>query len=570
MWELNFWNNRHQALWSLVLFLISIHFTLAFLEAKNKAPTADEYSYIASGYFYAKDCDFRLDRTHPPLLRLLMGVPLLFLDIKLPALYEERWNTDESYFLGYRIGWNMLLDGSNDWRSILLASRMPIILLSCALAFIIFIWARELYGCWGGLVSLFFYCFCPNMLAHAGLATMDAGLCFFFILTLFLFYQFCQIPVTGNLVAAGFALGMALAAKVTAILLCLVLLVALAVYNQKHKKSWSFFLKNCAILFGCAFVFLLMLYGYPLRPFYYLDTVKNVFFKSLHTGNSGMDIPGMPHMNYAFYLWGNYSTEGWPYYFFIALLFKTPLPVFLILILYCSSQIIAYVGRTKSASRVDSSISALEGGGGKDRLFSADILILGSIALLLLASMFNRVNIGIRHILPFYPFLYLYLGRITLPFCLSGLNRKTQFSISTILSLLLLWFAVSTLWITPNYLTYFNELCGGPSHGQFVLDDSNIDWGQDLSNLTAIQKQYPNQDFFVAANWYFNASAFGLNAKLLEKQQISNPPKGIIAVGKHWAIRNRINRNSPDYFNWFEKYKPIAEVGNSILVYRFE
>lgn len=560
MLDIHFWNNRRQALWSLVLFFVGIHFTLAFLEAYSKSPTADEYSYIASSYFYAKDCDFRLDRTHPPLLRLMMGFPLLFLDIKLPELHENQWNSNDSYFLGYRIGWNMLLDGSNNRRTMLLTARLPVILLSCALAFLLFIWASELYGAWGGLFSLFFYCFCPNMLAHGGLATMDAGLCFFYILTLFFFYQFTRIPVAGNLVAAGFALGMALAAKVTALLLCPVLFLALVIHNQKNKNPWLVLLKNNVILFGCAIGFLLLLYGYPLRPFYYFDTLKNVFFKSLHTGNAGMDIPGMPHLNYAFYLMGNYSTSGWPYYYLAALLFKTPLPVLILLFLLLFLHIHSYW--TKKNPDSPASKPA-------DKYYIPDILILGSIGFLLFASVFNRVNIGIRHILPVYPLLYLYFGRI--PTLLNPLlDTKVSRWASKLIYAAMVWLAITTIWVSPDYLTYFNELCGGPSRGQYYLDDSNLDWGQDLSNLSAIQKQYPDQDFYVATNWYFNAKAFGLNAKLFDKKQIANPPKGIVAVGKHWAVRNRINRNSPDYFDWFEKYKPIAEAGHSMLIYKFE
>ncbi len=536
------WLPLRSVQWSLAAFLITLHFTLGITSALKKAPTADEYSYIATAYIYVKTGDFRLDRTHPPLIRLLIGLPLQLTKPWLPPLQRNQWDSPMSYTYGYRLGWEMLLAGRNAWEPILLLARIPILLLSCGLALLLYLWARDLYGDAGGLLSLFLYCVSPNMLAHARLATMDVGLCFFFFAALFAFYHYWKTRRVRDLVLAGAITGCALAAKVTAVLLLPLLAAGLLwTFAQKGVSLKTIppaqYISRLSILLVSALAALLLIYGFPFKPCYYLDTVSNVFFKATHSGAGGNEIAGMPHLNYAYYLLGNYSSKGWPYYFLIAALVKTPLPVLL------APLGLFLVKRKKWMG-------------------APDVLILGAIGILHVAAMFNRMNIGLRHVLPFYPFLFLYLGRLVF--------IEKRWIKQSVLIPLTIWALVDCLWIYPDYLAYFNPLAGGPANGQAILDDSNIDWGQDLARLGPVRNQYPNEPFYVATNWMFEPKAFHIDAQRLQEDQIASPPKGVVAVGKHWAIRRRIFKGSSTYFDWFEKYEPIGHVGHSILLYRFE
>ena len=524
-----------------VMILILVHFTLGVTSAWIKSPTVDEYTYIATGYLYVTTGDFRLDRTHPPLIRLLIGWPLRFIPITLPPLQMEKWDTPDSYFLGYRLGWEMLLGGANDWRKILFLARLPILLLSCGLAGLVYLWGKKLYGTAGGLTSLFLYAFCPNLLAHGRLATMDLGSCFFMCLALFMLYRYTERQTTLRFLLAGMALGGALAAKVTALLLIPVYVMALVWMQASATGSLRRiplvpFAKNTFAMGLIAWLTLLAVYGYPFKPFYYLDTLQNVLGKSFTSGRGGEAVPGMPHRNYAFYLFGRYSTEGWPYYYLAAAAVKTPLPVLLGLLL-CLSY------------------------GSRRWRGLPDGLLVGTMVLLHAAAAFNRVNIGLRHVLPFYPMLYLYLGRLGE---LSGsrIGRRT-------LVLLAAWYILGNLWIYPDYLAYFNEAVGGPRQGHRYLDDSNLDWGQDFARLAAIQDAYPNEPLIIASEWYIQPGVFGLRARRMREEEIATPPSGIVAVSKHYAVRHRIFPRSPSYFNWLEQYEPVAEVGHSIWIFRF-
>ena len=51
------------------------------------------------------------------------------------------------------------------------------------------------------------------------------------------------------------------------------------------------------------------------------------------------------------------------------------------------------------------------------------------------------------------------------------------------LIILISWQAISIFAIYPHFLSYFNEIIGGPANGYIYTVNSNLDWGQDLKRL---------------------------------------------------------------------------------------
>ena len=81
--------------------------------------------------------------------------------------------------------------------------------------------------------------------------------------------------------------------------------------------------------------------------------------------------------------------------------------------------------------------------------------------------------------------------------CLSGVvgwrgaSRVEHRAVAAIATIALAWSVVSSLWIYPHSLSYFNESTGGPTRGHFHLVDSNVDWGQDLLYLKRWLREHP-------------------------------------------------------------------------------
>jgi hypothetical protein len=104
-------------------------------------------------------------------------------------------------------------------------------------------------------------------------------------------------------------------------------------------------------------------------------------------------------------------------------------------------------------------------------------------------------NIGHRHLVPVYPLLFVLGGASA-----AWLARRAG---RWLVAVALVWLIGANLWIHPHYLSYFNELIGGPRRGHLYLADSNIDWGQDLKRLAHYARAHPDESIKLA---YFGSA----------------------------------------------------------------
>src|SRR3989344_2021329 len=75
------------------LFLLFLMFMLMYVTAPQEAAIMDEIAHIPAGYSYAKYQDMRINPEHPPLLKDISGLPLLFLNLNFPET-SATWQTD--------------------------------------------------------------------------------------------------------------------------------------------------------------------------------------------------------------------------------------------------------------------------------------------------------------------------------------------------------------------------------------------------------------------------------------------------------------------------------------------
>lgn len=592
--------NRNEKLITIVaLAMLGVFVLQALLSAGGKSPTMDEQNHIARGYAYLRTGDLRLSREHPPLINAISALPLLVIRPQLPTDHPS-WASANWYAFADELLWNATdADGRPiEAQKIVNWARLPIILLGLLLGMGVYAWATELHGPVAGLLALALYVFSPNVLAHTRLATNDLGLACFMFLALYTFWRFMTGPTLTGAVAAGVALGLALAAKFSAIILLpiLALLVVIHAWRkpptpapppaepeltplspgestvigppagaelyrpQPVKPSgppwwraleWKWALYLAAIvLVGLAVVW--GIYGLERGPL--TDGGMTLPMPSYWNGLKAI-LARTERGNPAF-LMGQYSTKGWWYYFPVAFFIKTPLPVLLLLALA-----LALTLRRQS--------------------WRAEMWLLLPVAVYFLALMAGSLNIGYRHLLPVLPLLFVYVGKIA-----NGewriANRRLQSAIRNLQSvafgILVVWQAFSALSIYPHYLAYFNEIIGGPENGYRYLVDSNLDWGQDLPALRDyLDKEDIDQ---VYQSWFGPARperygiryrplpGFPLHQGLAETFAFNpyQPAPGLYAISA--TNLQGVAFEDHDTFAWFRKQEPLARPGYSLFIYR--
>jgi hypothetical protein len=538
--------------WFVVLLLILL-FAQTYLSAIQKSISNDELTYIASGYSYIKTGDLRMNPDHPNLIKLLGGLPLLLLNPVLPLDHytwtESLNNPKRANFNQWEFGAQFLYGYNTDADKIILFSRIPMMFLSVLFGFYVFKFAKELYGKKAGLFALFLYSFSPNMLAHSRFVTTDliAG---FALISLYYLWVFLHNPTMKNSILLGLLLGLTFATKSTAIYLIppfVVITIGFLIKNKFYRKkvdSYNLISYFVIIIFLTYFVFLGTYFFKDINSDYateYFLETTGIDNSVISTAINIFPIPAPFLIGFAdvirdsdigrpSFLMGLFSVKGRWYYYPIALLIKTPVAmiIFFVLSLIFFRKIRNY------------------------NLFDELLLILPA---LFFAYMFitSNWNIGLRHILPIYPPLFVFVSKL--------INYK---KLQWLIVLLSLWYVISSLLIFPHYLSYFNELVGGSDNGHNYLIDSNLDWGQDLKVL----KKWIDDndvDFINLAYWGKDNPVYrNINYELLECQE---PKTGLIAVSVNYLIG--FSENWAECMEWLRESdnQPIDKSGYSIFIY---
>ncbi|MDP2663898.1 MAG: glycosyltransferase family 39 protein, partial [bacterium] len=198
-------------------FLLLFMAGLAFFSILNDSLTMDEVAHLPSGYSYLTQKDMRLNPEHPPLIKDLAALPLLFIDnINFPSEIEA-WKTKVNG--QWDFGFYFLYQAGNPADQMIFWSRIPMILVLLILGFYVFKWARELFGNCAGLLALFFFSFSPSFIAHGRLVTTDVAAAAGAFIATYYFIKALRIPRARNIILAGIFFGIAELLKFSLILL---------------------------------------------------------------------------------------------------------------------------------------------------------------------------------------------------------------------------------------------------------------------------------------------------------------------------------------------------------------
>jgi len=529
---------------------------------KEKSNTWDESGHLLAGYAFLKEGIDYLEPSHPPTGRLFSAIPLLFFNIKSDLQSVLPQKLIGSNFYPYSL--QFLFENSVDGKKLLFWSRIPNIILGLILGLYIFVWAKIVFGKKAAFLSLFFYSLSPNILANSELITTDFPVTALFFISSFHLYILSKEKKPLYILASGMTIGLLLTCKYPGLFILPSLacfLILLAVKEFKHtafKKEICFkYLVLLISILAVAYVTIWGIYGFQYRP--------NIFtahwIKILYGQNEPLlNIPILPEsyhygltqlfhksqVGHSAFLLGNYSTQGWRYYFIIAFLLKTPIPTIILFL----ALFVSYKKYPKKYPTI--------------------VLSMLPIATFFFAASMQKINIGIRHILPIYPFIYLLIGG------LCSINFKHKHLMKYAFIGLIVWYGYNAYNIYPHHLAFFNELIGGPQNGYKYLIDSNLDWGQDLPGLKKYMERHNIKKVNLSYFGFSNPNYYGIDYDYLPSHHIFPVPNqvvpdrsirknGIFAISA--TMLQGVFLKNKNFYEYFRNLKPIGKVGYSIFIY---
>lgn len=551
----------------------------------RKSITVDEIVMIPAAYYHLVAGNFQLVNEHPPLSKIVAGLPLLFVqpdearDDKINApLYSSnsKWGYEESFWV----------DNAKRFSSVSFWPRVSMILLTVALGFLIFRFAGELFGPRVAVLAVGLFSFEPTVLAHGRVVQTDIPAAFGYLLLFMALYHYARERTWRRAVWLGAAAAIAILAKFSMLLAGPVLAVFfLALWWRARPRQFraerqagtirsdqplasvvahglivlavivlvinaAYFFQHRALVEGdeqwiqSAFpahsraATLAILTLSHLLP---IDFVLGIFFQFSHNA-----------VGHSASLLGMYSQQGWWYYFPVAFALKTTVP-FLLLSL-------ASVGW-----------GSYEWIKNRDHRF---LWLIAPFAVYTVFVLFSHIDIGVRYYLPAYPFLFI-LGAALLD---RLLKARRAYLLGSIVAISLVgWMGVEAVRAFPDHMTYMNQIAGRAPHWWY-LSDSNVEWGDDLQ--TAAKYLHDRGEIRVndgTLGGFFNFGFYGIervDALALPKQEMPR----YTAVGASYLNGSTVPRQTPDgraltdaeRLNAFDAYRhrtPEAVFG-SVYLYR--
>jgi len=586
-------NNRSTNITAVCLLVFV--FLIAIFSMKDDSATMDEVAHLPAGYSYLTQKDMRLNPEHPPLLKDLAAIPLLFIKgINFPSEIKD-WKEDVNGQWGF--GFHFLYGAGNPADKMIFWGRIPMILILILLGFYIFKWARELFGNRAALLALFLFSFSPTFLAHGRLVTTDVGAAAGIFIATYYFIKALKDSSKKNIVFAGISFGLAQLCKFSVILLIpFFVFLAFVWWLIKSKKLFQT-LKVLILVFVIGYIlvwpvyqyhvwnypperqvrdteFLLSSFKYPQIPKIVSWMVDKPILRAYTQYALGlvMVVQRATGGNTTYFL-GKVSATGWKNYFPIVYLIKEPLTfhiLTLVALLYAAWLIRlrqGFGGQVKKPFWQNT----WQRFSGWFKFHFPEFAMLVFIGLYWLTSLTSDLNIGVRHLLPLFPFTMILVAGIISQF-LTPPYLKTK---CLFLGILILWQIFSVFKIYPHFLAYFNEIVGGPDKGYIYTVDSNLDWGQDLKRLKNWVDENKIEKIYVE---YFG----GGDAKYYLKEKFAswrgNLSEEVFPKGNYLAVSATLLQggrglpvsgfNQPwGHYLWLNKYRPVIKIGHSIFVY---
>jgi 4-amino-4-deoxy-L-arabinose transferase-like glycosyltransferase len=534
-----------------LILLILIASLLAASTWRVYGHTWDEPEHLAAGLELLDRGKYEYDTEHPPIARVLIALgPFL--------TGAHSFGTPPPD--GTQEGLDILYEGGHYDRTLMLA-RLGALPFLTVLLLAMWLWARRVAASEGeALTAVLLLATVPPIIGHAALAALDIPGTATTLLALYMLQKWLGSGSRRDAILLGLATGVAVGTKLSALpflaLGALVLFLAREFFLAVPTTApWQRRVSGIPLMLFAVILPIVLAYGRrsidltELPPRFnwvmgYLFPGGSAAHSQVYSFIGGLRLPeafwdfaeGIVALKahndtgHVSFLLGQLKAGGWWYFYLVALAVKTPLPLLV-------------------AGPIGLYLLARDGWRQCNPWRLAPPVLF--LTLLVFASLFSKINIGIRHVLILYPFMA--LGGA---YALGLVWRRGSIAGRAAAVLLVAW-QVSTLATAyPDYFPYFNETVSQPEH---VLVDSDLDWGQDLRRLERRLAELKVPSVSLA----YQGSA-DLSKETLPPY-VRLPPRQL-ATG--WVAITALTReHEPLGYAWLNSYRPVERVGTTVDLY---
>jgi 4-amino-4-deoxy-L-arabinose transferase-like glycosyltransferase len=553
-----------------VLFLLAIMAANLLTVIERKSITIDEIAHIPAGYYHLVAGNYTLNNEHPPLVKLWAALPLLFLQPNEPPLAPL---ADADFYARTGAAFaNFWTANASAFEEISFWTRVPMIVLTLILGWTIFVFAKDLAGPRAGVLAVALFSLDPSMLAHGRIIHTDlpAALAYlFFALTL---YRYHDRPSFRSALVVGLAAGAGLVTKFSLVLVGPLSAVAMAAWILRASSrglTRGQVIRHALTAGLVALAVINLVYRFQRQPIVPADLAWIIAKTPEHAEAVMNGIRAFSvlfpnyflfgiynvvihnHAGHAGFLLGHYRDTGWWYYFPVVFALKATLPFLALSLAACVWGFVRLVS-------------------GRDARL---LFLLGPLALYIGVSLTSGINIGVRHFLPVYPFLFI-LAALLLDWFLRVSKRR--YAAATVVALLIAAMGLETVRAYPDYVTYLNQFRGNRPGWQ-LLSDSNVEWGDDIKAVSAYLRARGETRVTGAtsAGW-LTFRFFGIDyVDLCPPRHVDPIETKYVAIGAGFlngstvpgsAVLPEVDREN--YFAAYRDRKPEAVFGTSIYLYR--
>jgi hypothetical protein len=508
----------------LVPVLIAIYIGQCLWFIRTQSFTNDEPEHLVAGLEAWRFGEFARWHDQPPLARLLFALPLLQTD--------WAYHTSDDQVRLER-------PAAETW---LYRARPVSVVLGIALLLLIWFTASRLFSEAAATFVLALAVFSPDLIAHFSLATIDGAGTLLFFAAVLQFVRWWRGPTRMNTILLGAILGLFLISKfnsppIAALMVLLVLIRgnwrrAAAVALIAAAVIWTgYFFHISRVVFANGNVTIHFV-GYTKHLVQEMPTLSRpiTIFLPACEWMTGLGMVVFHNIEgHRAFLLGNYSTNGWKRYFPAAVLLKWPL----IILTLATAGI--WLGRRLPGRR--------------------DLYLMTLFAAVYFGfAIFSRIDIGVRHVLPVYPFVLLYAAAVW------EWARGIRF-VRTLLIVMVIVQAADIARYAPDYLSYFT-VAVRPSESWKLLSDSNTDWGQGMFALREYQREHPAERIHLAYIGEVDPAFYGIRYTRLGE---SDHPAGTVIVSAT-HLSGQLLKDHQAY-RWLLSYPRKAILNHTLYVF---